>query len=108
MVLRRAHVELGVLRIAVSLIGLRRLPFILAEMWLGKRDEHPLVVRSPQNLGKTQMRARLTPVVVRVNEVDAEAFEPLHALFRCVVCRPRCPKLGVVKRDGTKENPGSV
>ena len=82
MVLRGAHVELGVAGVAVVLVGVGRLPVVVAEVRLGEGDEHPHVVRGPQDLREAQVGARLAAVVVRVDEVDAEALQAQQALLR--------------------------
>ena len=89
MVLRDADVELRVAGVAVGLVGVGRLPVVVAEMRLGERDEHAHVVGGPQDLREAQVRARLAAVVVRVDEVDAEALQPQQALLRRLVGRRR-------------------
>src|SRR5207244_930858 len=64
--------------------------------------------RRPEDLRETQMRARLTAVVVSINEIDAKTLEPLHALFGAFVRRPGRANLRVVERDSTKEYPAAV
>ena len=108
MVLRDAHVELRVPGVAVVLVGVGRLPVVVAEVRLREGDEHPHVVRRPQDLREAQVRARLAAVVVRVDEVDAEALEPQQALPRRLVVRQRGPDLGIVQRHGGEEDAGAV
>jgi hypothetical protein len=108
MSLRHAHIESGVARVAVLAVGVGSFPVVMAEMRLGQGDEHPRVVRGPQDLLKAQVRARLAAVVVRVDEVDAEALETLQALAGRAVGGPRGADVGVIQRDGRQEDAGPV
>ena len=103
MVLGRADIEFRMARHSHCSGRHRGLPIVLAEMRLGERDEHAHVVRGAQNLRKTQVRARLTAIVVSVDAVDADAFEAQQALLRRRVSRRRGPDLGIVKRDAGEE-----
>ena len=78
---RDAHVERRVARVAVGLVGVRRLPIVRAEVRLRQRHQHPRVVRRAQDLREAQVRAGLAAVVVRVDEVDAETLEAQEALL---------------------------
>src|SRR5229473_3355108 len=103
-----ARVKLRVPCVAVILVGVPRLPLVLCEMRLGERNEHSFVVRRAQDLCVAQMGARLAPVVVSIDKIDAETLEPLHALLRALVGRPRRPNLGVVQRDRGEEDAAAV
>ena len=81
-----------------------RLPVVVAEMRLRERDEHAHVVGGPQDLREAQVRAGLAAVVVGVDEVDAEALEPLQALAGRRVAGQRGADLGVVERNGGEED----
>ena len=108
MVLGRPHEDLGVLRVAVRAIGVGGLPVVLPEVRLREADEHPRIVGGPQDLREAEVRPGLAAVVVRVDEVDAEAAHPLHRLAgRLVRRRPR-PDLAVVDRHGGEIEPGAV
>ena len=89
MVAGGADVERGVAGVAVGRVGVGRLPVVVAEVRLGERDEHAHVVRRPEDLREAQVGAGLAAVVVRVDEVDAEALEPLQALAGRVVAGQR-------------------
>src|SRR5262245_7175123 len=108
MIFRNAHIKFGVARVAVRLVGIRRFPLILPEMRLRERDEHPFIVGRPENFGEAQMRARLAPVVVSVDEVDAKILEPFETLLGTLVSRPGGANLRVVERDRTQENATAV
>ena len=82
MVLGRADVELGMPGVAVGPIGVGGLPVVMGEVRLRERHEHPHVVRRPQDLREAHVGTRLAAIVVRVDEVDAEALEALHGLPR--------------------------
>jgi hypothetical protein len=97
-ILRRPHVERGVLRVAIRLVRIRSLPGVMCEMRLGKRDQHSDVIRRSQNLFEAQVGSRFTAVIVRVDEVDPETREPLHALTGAVISGPRGANLCVVQR----------
>ena len=73
---------------------------VLAKVGLENDTSITLVVSRPQNLLKGPMRAGLTAVVMRVNEVDPEALVPLKSRPRGLVARHRRAALGVVERDG--------
>ena len=104
MALRNAHVVFRVARITVLLVRIRSIPVVVAEVGLGESHQHSNVVRGPENLRETQVRARFAPVVVRVDEVDPEGHQAQHALFRAVVAGPRRPDLGIVNGDGGEED----
>ncbi len=108
MVLGGAHVEFRMAGIAVIAVGVGGLPLVVTEMRLRERDEHPYVVRGPQNLGKAQVRARIAAVVVGVDKVDADALETLEALAGGVVGGERRAHAGIIHRQGTKEDARAV
>ena len=95
---RHAHVERRVARVAVGLVGVRRLPVVGAEVRLRQRHQHPRVIRRAQDLREAQVRARLAAVVVGVNEIDPETLEAQQALLGRLVGRQRGAHLGVVQR----------
>jgi hypothetical protein len=105
---RDADVERGMPGVAVGLVRAGRFPIVVAEVRLGEGHQHPHVVGRPQDFGEAQVRAGLAAVVVRVDEIDPEALEPLQALAGPRVCRPRGTDLGVVQRHGRQEDAAAV
>src|SRR5206468_9021794 len=49
---------------------------------------------------KTDMRAGLASIVVRVDKVDAETFQALQGFARALVGRRPGAKLGIIQRHG--------
>ena len=79
MVLRDSHVELGVTRVAVHLVGIRFIPFVMREVRLRKRHEHSHVVGGFQDLLEAQMAAgRLHEVVTKEPVDTAKGAIPLQ------------------------------
>src|SRR5262249_36944494 len=62
----------------------------------------------PEHFLEADVGARLTAVVVGVDEVDAEALEPPEGLDRALVVRGAGADLGVVERDGRELDAGAV
>src|SRR5882757_8955151 len=54
------------------------------------------------------MRARLTAIVVGVNEIDPETFKALHALAGSLVSGERGADLSVVERNRGEKNARAV
>ena len=100
--------ELRMAGISIVQIGVGGLPGVMAEMRLRERHEHSHVVRGPQDLGKTQMRARFAAVVVSVDEVDSKAPEALHALAGGLVVRQGGADLGIVERHSRQKDASAV
>src|ERR1041385_6166286 len=80
----------------------------MAEVRLRERDQRSLVVSRAQNFLEAEMRAGFASVVVRVNEIDANALEPLESFARTVVGREGRADLCVVEWNATQENSGTV
>ena len=108
MVLGRADVELRMAGVAVVPVGVGGLPLVVTEVRLREGDEHPHVVRRPQDLREAQVRAGLAAVVVGVDEIDAEALEALQALAGGVIGGQRRSDLGVVQRQSAEKDAGAV
>ena len=75
MILRRPHIKRRVARV-IGRSLLRIFPVIIIHMRHGKRDEHADIIRRPENFREPKVLARLAAVVMRVDEIDAERFEP--------------------------------
>src|SRR5947209_18460267 len=75
----------------------------MREMRLRDRDEHAHVVSRPENLREADVGSRFAAVVVRVDEVDTEALEPLEALAGGFVRGPCRADLCVVERHEGEE-----
>ena len=100
MVLRGAHIKLRVAGVTVCLVRFRRTPFVMAEMGLGKTNEHADVVCSAQEFREGEVRARFATVVVGVNVIDAESLDSLKCLASGIVGGKGCADLRVVQRNG--------
>jgi len=105
---RHAHIEPGVVRVAVLLRGVGHLPVILGEMGLGEGHEHPHVVGRTEDLLEAQVRPRLAAVIVGVDEVDADPLQAEQALLGPGVAGRQRAHLGVVQRQGREEDPRAV
>ncbi len=103
-VLRDAGVERGMARITVFLVGVGRLPIVMAEVRLRQRHQHACVVRGPEDLRKAQMRSRFAVVVVGVNEIDADTSESFEAFPRGLVGGKSRADVRVVERHGGEMN----
>ena len=95
-----ADVELSVLGVAVCEIGIGGIPLVMREVRLREGDQHAEVVGGTEDFGKAQVVTRLAAVIVRINEVDAEALEAANAFLCTVVCRPGRTDLSVIERHG--------
>ena len=100
MILRHADIELRVTRVTVGLVGVRGFPIVMAEVRLRQCDEHSNIVRGAQDFLEAEMRTRLAAIIVRIDEVDSDALEPLQAFPCAIVSRQRSAHLRVVQRDG--------
>jgi len=80
--LRHANVEVRMLPVAVIAISIRRTPIVVGEVGLGEGDEHAHIVGGAQDLREAQVRPWLAAIVVGIDEVDAQALEPLQGLPR--------------------------
>jgi hypothetical protein len=89
-------------------VGVRGPPVVVAEVRLRESHQHPGVVRRPQDLGETEVRPRLATVVVGVDEVDPEAFQPLEALAGGRIVGERGAHLRVVQRHHREMDPAAV
>ena len=108
MVAGHAREERRVMRIAVGLVRVGIVPIVVAEVRLGKGDQHAHVVRGSQDLREAQMGPRLTAVVVGVHEVDPGALQTLQAFAGPLVARQRRTDLRIVQRHGRQEDPAPV
>ena len=103
-----ADVERRVLGIAIGPVGVGGLPVVIGKVRLRQRHQHPQVVGGPQDFLKSQVRARLATVVVRVHKVDAKALQAFQALSGSVVRGQGGPDLRVVQRHRTQEDAAPI
>ena len=85
MVPRHADVEPGVVGVAVLFRGGGHLPIVLGEMGLREGHQHPHVVRRAEDLLEAEVASRLAAIVMGVDEIDADPFQPQQALLGPVV-----------------------
>src|SRR5581483_7413626 len=83
-------------------------PIVMTEMWLRKRDEHPLVVGRPEDFFEAQVRPGFAAIIMGVDKIDAEAFEPRQRFPCGRVSGERRADLGIIKRHGRQKNPGAI
>src|SRR5258706_212188 len=83
--------------IPIVLVGVGRLPVVMAEVRLRQCDQHAGVICRLENLGEAQMRTWFATVVVSVNQVDADALEPFQRFARGLVGGKGRPNLRVIE-----------
>jgi hypothetical protein len=102
------HIELGVLRVPVRRVGIRSCPAVLAKVGLRKCQEYTFIISRPQDIFEGPMCTRFAAIVVRVDEIDAEALKPLECRAGGFVTRRVRVALGVVEWNGGKVQASAV